>query len=180
MHSVAITGHTKGIGKAIVDKLKNEYKILGFSRSTGYNVVKPDDTIRVFEESKHCDIFINNAFCRYSQIDLFTLFFKAWKNDASKTIININSKTRLGPLKTSYKDVKCDLHNKWLSVLHNTDRKCKIINLSPGFVDTDMIKDMSVPESIVLQPEECAEFVKWVITIPKHIEVGELSFWRLT
>lgn len=178
MQRVSITGHTKGIGKSVADNLKNDYEVLGFSRSTGYNITKPVDRNRIFEESQTCDIFINNAFCRDAQLELFTLFYDAWHNDSSKTIININSLARLGAINSLYKDMKCNLHNKWLTVLHSAERKCKIINLSPGFVDTEMINTLNVPESIVMQPEEFADFVRWVLTVPSHIEISELSFWR--
>ena len=56
---IAITGHTQGIGKCAFKRLSPN--IIGFSKSTGYDITKFNDRKRIIEESKDCDIFINNA-----------------------------------------------------------------------------------------------------------------------
>ena len=56
---IAITGHTQGIGKRAYDRLCPD--IIGFSRSNGYDITNSGDQKRIIEESKDCDIFINNA-----------------------------------------------------------------------------------------------------------------------
>ena len=60
MKTCAITGHTKGIGKAISDKLSLSYNIIGFSRSNGFDI--SIDQGKIIKESQGADIFINNAF----------------------------------------------------------------------------------------------------------------------
>ena len=55
---IAITGHTSGIGKFINDN----YNCIGFSRSNGYDISKDNDRMRMYEESKECDTFINCAY----------------------------------------------------------------------------------------------------------------------
>ena len=58
---LAITGHTKGIGKAIADLYPNS---LGFSRSNGYDISKPEDVKLIIETTieMDCDVFVNNAY----------------------------------------------------------------------------------------------------------------------
>ena len=68
---IAITGHTKGIGKACVDLFDHE--CIGFSRSNGFDIDKSITSI--VRASKDCDVFINNAFNYHSQIKMFQEMF---------------------------------------------------------------------------------------------------------
>jgi hypothetical protein len=86
---VAITGHTRGIGKRLYDRLNPN--ALGFSLSTGYDITKASDRYKIIEESKDCDIFINNATAEFGQTLLFLELFDLWRNQ-NKTIINVGSR----------------------------------------------------------------------------------------
>ena len=89
MTTYAITGHTRGIGKKLYEKLSPD--AIGFSRSTGYNITNPSDRYRIIQESQHCDVFINNATAEFGQTLLFLELFNSWKNQ-NKTIINVGSR----------------------------------------------------------------------------------------
>ena len=86
---IAITGHTQGIGKCAFERLSPN--IIGFSKSTGYDITKFNDRKRIIEESKDCDIFINNANAGFGQTLLFLELFEEWQN-TDKTIINVGSR----------------------------------------------------------------------------------------
>ena len=86
---VAITGHTAGIGKRLYERLYPNS--IGFSLSTGYDITNVFDRQRIIEESKYCDIFINNATADFGQTLLFLELFSLWKNQ-NKTIINVGSR----------------------------------------------------------------------------------------
>ena len=58
---IALTGHTKGLGKRLFDSLSEKYETIGFSRSNGYDIKSPVDRKKIIKESKDCDIFINNV-----------------------------------------------------------------------------------------------------------------------
>ena len=68
---IAITGHTKGIGKAIAN-LYPDY--IGFSRSNDFDIGNPDCVNRIVELSKNCDIFVNNAYHGTTQTTIFERF----------------------------------------------------------------------------------------------------------
>ena len=86
---IAITGHTKGIGKRAFERLSPN--VIGFSKSTGYDITNYNDRKRIIDESNHCDVFINNATDGFGQTLLFLELFDAWK-DTNKTIINVGSR----------------------------------------------------------------------------------------
>lgn len=186
MKKLAITGHTDGIGSAVVDILKDQYIIVGMSRATEHQLTKESTVEKVFTDSKDCDIFINNAVCRDRQELLFKKFYSNWKSDASKHIVNINSKLRLKvpnnendrAVHNYYTRSKHKLHRAWMDVLHDTGRKCKISNISPGFVDTKLVSYVHLPDGMKLDRYEVAKYIKWVLEQPEIIELGELSFWR--
>ena len=89
MNIAAITGHTRGIGKCVFDRLNPN--IIGFSKSTGYDITNSIDRRRIIEESSNCNLFINNANAGFGQTLLFLELFEEWKN-SNKTIINVGSR----------------------------------------------------------------------------------------
>lgn len=88
----AITGHTQGIGKAVYNSLnKSGNKVIGFSRSTGYDITNISDINRILEESKECDCIINNAYADFGQSNFLLEAFYKFRN-TNKTIINVGSR----------------------------------------------------------------------------------------
>ena len=66
---IGITGHTKGIGKSLYNYfVKNNYDVIGFSRSNGYDINLDQDLI--IDQLRNCDVFINNASSKDSQLQL--------------------------------------------------------------------------------------------------------------
>ncbi len=136
MKKIAITGHTKGIGKACVDLFRN-HKIYGYSRSNGFDINEPE---KIFENAESCDVFINNAYWKTCQIDLFNLFYKGWEH-TDKHIINVNTIVKY-PKEVAYnKRVKKDkvaLQNAVDDVYLGPKghSSCKVTNINPGKVAT--------------------------------------------
>ena len=87
---IAITGHSKGLGKALFEFLSQKHKIIGFSRSNGYDIKSPGDRKKIIKESKDCDVFINLVHNYYHQTDLLFELHKSWKG-LQKYIINIGT-----------------------------------------------------------------------------------------
>jgi hypothetical protein len=136
----ALTGHTQGIGKQLFERLSPN--VIGFSRSTGYDITRYDDCRRIIEESLDCDVFINNAHKPYSQTLIFINLIKAWKDREDKTIINVGSRiTDLIVPDSSfdlleYQASKIVLKEMTYKV---PNVKCKIKYKSFGYVGTEAI-----------------------------------------
>lgn len=180
MIEVTITGHTKGIGNAIYSTLSKDYNVKGYSRANGYDISSTSGRKKIFKESSNTSIFINNAFYSNAQVELFTLFFENWMDDETKTIVNISSQSKYPGMSrnwSGYSAYKAALNHQAYLCGFRTDRKCRIITINPGLVKTDMTLEAQSRGKSMITPQEVAEAVRWAISLPQHIEVGELSLW---
>ena len=175
---IAVTGHTKGIGKAIADLYKEqENEVIGFSRSTGYDISSVETINNIITQSIDCDVFINNAYHDFAQCDLLEGIFDKWKDDPNKTIVNIISRAKYGLGKAKfYGQTKIELYTKAKKMMFS-DKRCRIININPGYVRTDMVAHVDVK---MLTTEQLAKMIKWCLDQPQGIEIGELSVWCTT
>jgi NADP-dependent 3-hydroxy acid dehydrogenase YdfG len=180
---IAITGHLHGIGKAICEVM-SDHDIIGFDLLDHIDISFEQDRNSIFEQSKDCDVFINNAFHSEGQIAMFDLFYQHWKDIENKIIVNINTMMRYHPNPmyafngATYNISKKKLHKTAMSNLFS-DRKCRIINVSPGAVNTDInlqvMKNANI-ELPLLETQQVANVVKWVLDQPSDIEVTEISY----
>lgn len=149
----AITGHTQGIGQALFKKLLPD--ALGFSKSTGYDILIQESRNKIIQTSKHCEVFINNAFQENGQIKLLYELFELWKNE-KKIIINIGSETTCGIKKHphSYAAYKAAL-DKASEQLSHLNMPCRVVNIKFGWVGTDKILKHFNPESYIELDDAC-------------------------
>ncbi len=63
---IVITGHTRGLGKAIYDHyISQGHEVIGLSKSNGYLLpIKINEVVKI---ARDCDIFFNNAHASSSQ-----------------------------------------------------------------------------------------------------------------
>ena len=175
---IAITGHSKGIGKELYDIFDSDHQVEGFSRSNGYNISEKHRLIA--RSVKDCDVFVNNAWKGYYQLELLNAVFDMWKDDETKTIVNISSLSKYHGLSgntSGYSASKAALSHQAFILMFKTDRKCRMINVNPGYVETDMTKKLH-GQTNMLSAKECADAIAWAIKQPQHVEIGELSLWR--
>jgi hypothetical protein len=147
MTKFALTGHTSGIGHRLFEILGED--VIGFSKSSGFNVNVPADRKKIIELSKHCDVFINNA-CPlgFGQTALFIELINEWKDDATKTIINVGSDIantdiildRNRFFNLHYQAQKISL--KEMSLRLPSVVKCTILYKTFGYVGTERIKSL--------------------------------------
>ena len=137
MKKIALTGHTSGVGKNILENIQGEFRC--YSRSNGFDINKPEIRKKIILNASDCDIFINNAKGEgLSQLNLLFDLFTAWK-DQDKHIINIGSRAavaceyRFKP--HLYSIEKAALHEGVKQIL-NCPRKCKITNIAFGLLNT--------------------------------------------
>jgi len=138
--SVAVTGHTGTVGSVMYDYYQPN--CLGFSRSNGYDIRSEQD--KIFEAAKDCDVFINCAHGGpgYAQTELFYMFYRAWRQDSTKTIINIGSdnadRKMWSMVRREYPAEKAALLSA-VETAQTDNHKCHVSLINPNVV-TDAIK----------------------------------------
>lgn len=90
MTSIAITGHTSGLGKSFYDIcLDKGLTVKGFSRRNGYDLRDYAKVTKMIDEIKDFDFFISNAKPDYTQTQILYRLCQDWQQG---TIISIGSK----------------------------------------------------------------------------------------
>jgi len=166
---IGITGHSRGIGKALYDALEKNNDVCGFSKTTGCNLLIKEQYDSAIEILKTCDIIINNAYNgdhRYLQTDLFYDFIDNSINDENKLIINIGSMSKyiVKPIQkyNRYASSKVLLDDA-IDRVKILGHKCGIINVAPNWVRTQIYEHFKEkvytgqPMGPVMEPNELAE-----------------------
>lgn len=184
---IGITGHTRGVGKAIYDYFKNEgHEVLGFSRTNGYDLTDDNKKNQVLEEILKCDIFVNNAFVSfkdpihhksYVPVELLFSVHKEWQNNKNKRIIVIGSiaSSMVGTIGYDYGGYQ--IHK------YAIDRTCWLLSqstpyphihlLKPGRIDTDLARNRAGPK---LDTTDVVEVIKFCLENSNRIYVKEIAF----
>ena len=146
---IAITGHTSGIGKGILEYYSGEHEVIGFSLENGYNI---NDYNRILEETKECDIFINNAYSHYTQSEIVSEWAKVHSNDkhliistssiAAEPLLEIEN---MFPHLKPYGDEKYAINKASWNVNHS-EALCKSSVIMPGVVETSFYNPYDTEE----------------------------------
>lgn len=155
----AITGHTRGLGRELFMLYQDA---VGFSRSNGFDINYPEPII---QNSLDCDLFINNAWDKFAQVNLLESLFYFWRYQ-EKIIVNISSVSPEQPRR--FEDVGLYATHKLAlddasSTLQNLDSACRIVNIKLDWLDTEMSKYWDLPK---LDPKQAAKDIQNIIKNP--------------
>jgi short-subunit dehydrogenase len=180
---IAITGHTKGIGAALFKKLENEKcEVIGYSRSNGWDLTNEDTREKFYEDIKlnNFDVFINNAYpydkfntiFGFLQVELLNKVWSIWNNQSNKIIVTIGSQSS-EIVKNYYHPYS--IHKKAIDDTCKQLRACSewplIMNIKPGYVDTDIVKKINKKKC---SPLDVAEII-W-FSINHKLNIYDIHF----
>lgn len=174
MIKVAVTGHSKRIGKAVYEAfLPNS---VGCSKSVGVgDITTLEGRTAILHQAMGCDVFINNAHDGFAQVEMLNMMFKAWQHKEGKHIINIGVDTvpytDWQVVHKQYPIEKMALHAQ-AELLQNEERSCKITTLALGYVDTEFNKDY---DGAKLSYTNIIDTIKWIIDQPMEVKFMVVS-----
>ena len=137
---IAITGHRTGIGQALYNLYKEHgHTVIGLSRHNGFDI---NDSDKIVNAVSKCDMFINNAYDGFAQVDLLYQVYQAWTNQPSKRIIVMSSLISSFPIDPSM-SIEGDQYRTHKLALDEASRQLryqgtgpKITLVKPGAVAT--------------------------------------------
>ena len=160
-NKIVITGHTKGIGKAIFDKFTEVscHEIIGMSRSNGYDIEKDFD--KIVQEATGADFFVNNAYRDGQQLKLF----HALKDKVNMMVV-MGSVSRHYPelIPTDY------VHDKQALA-----EACRLESINPNSIPI-LHLDLSFIEGTEIQGDDTTAFLSDYNT-PLNDIVDTIMFW---
>lgn len=179
--SVAITGHTSGIGKGLYEHFeKKGCRVKGFSKDTGFNISIPENRDRIIELTRDCDLFINNAYSGYAQVDIAKLWQQQHWSD-QHFIINTSSMAaeplaeipKNFPWLTPYGEEKYAI-NKVSWEINHSGSKCKSIVIMPGVCQTNFYNPYDTKENNGIELYEHVMETNSIITVEDLVKTVEL------
>lgn len=177
-----MTGNrNKDLCKFIVEKLEADgHECICVSRENGFDFNEDGTVNRVVREVEDCDIFINlyaNFF--FQSILLAHNLWHKWNDDkqSNKRLINIGSTTEnVRRAKTNRYHYEKLALQEWSNGVAqagvwNSDSP-KVTHISIGTMDN---RAEDNPGRTTLNMEQVADYIKWVIDQPSHININKLS-----
>ena len=170
---VAITGTTRGLGKAIKNTLCARWIPVDFNRPE-YDISTKEGRKKIIDEIKSNEkytVFINNAHDGFGQVELLNDIYNIWKDKGDKYIININSRAKYPNISKGYmySASKAALSHLSNSIKFNEDKKCRITDINPGLLESDLPS---------LKYQEIANWIIHIMNKGAWMEVGEFSIWH--
>jgi NAD(P)-dependent dehydrogenase (short-subunit alcohol dehydrogenase family) len=170
---IAITGHSKGIGKAIAEYFEQQgHTVIGFSRSNGFDITDELSRQHILGILGSCDVFINNAYAPQAQKQLLINVIQLWEG-TTNTIINVDSKSTLMKTVPAYMEEYVQDKSQQKELIKNRIFKARphIINFTVGLVDTDMAK---VFDAKKINPTNLAKFIYTLIEFKSTVAVQDV------
>lgn len=134
---VAITGQTRGLGRLLAQAfVKRGIIVQGFDRAL--DITSSSDRSIILNHADGADVFINNAYCKDGQTQLTLDWYRRFKADSSKVLVNVSSLAANVPTPAGENEYidnkrKLDALSDYLNL--QPDLKAKVINVKFGHLD---------------------------------------------
>ena len=133
---VLITGHTHGIGKAILENTPSDYEVEGISRATGHDLIKNLPDTLGFIKEYNPDIFFNNAWGQGAQNEIAVWWTRNQNLKEPRVMITSGSVAGLKGLCDDEKDFYPGMPRLPYSEYGNAKRKLFLENYMHWIMDT--------------------------------------------
>lgn len=176
--NVVITGHTSGIGKAVLERFYGlGFETVGVSRKNGWDLEHPN-TIPGLLETYDCNVVVNNAYCGDVQRVLLREWFLKNRHHSNRCMVVIGSLSTNVPMPReemiNYVAFKEALHRTCYE-LQILKHQCRLILVRPGFVDTPFVAAfLDKKKHRWLSPSEVSKIIVDAVIQTDHMEMREI------
>jgi NAD(P)-dependent dehydrogenase (short-subunit alcohol dehydrogenase family) len=158
--TVAITGHTSGIGQALALALQRRGDtVIGMSRANGFDIA---DVTPIAAAARDADIFVCNAYAGFCQANLLFEFGRLWADHPQRLIIAMSSLSADGiiPSQGRYAIHKKALDAACEQLQADPKVKCRLALLRFGYTDTPRVAQRQVRK---LKPDDVVAHTLYAI-----------------
>ena len=167
-NSIAIIGHTRGIGRAIAELYRDKrYRVIGMSRSNGYDMTA--DQEKILDAVRDCDLIVINAHAGRSQLNLLKSMYERYHDHRKKVAVITSTSGTLEGRDEDFTDADyqqyCDDKQELIGYIKELQqdllpRPMSVYDVCPDVVDTDMTKGLwtTLPK---LETKEVAQAVSY-------------------
>ena len=149
-NSIAIIGHTRGIGRAIAELYKGKgYRVIGMSRSNGYDMTV--DQEKIVDTVRDCELIVINAHAGRSQLNLLKSVYGRYHDHRKKVVVITSTSGTLEGRDEDFNDADyqqyCDDKRELIGYIKKLQqdllpRPMSVYDVCPDVVDTEMTKDL--------------------------------------
>ena len=149
-NSIAIIGHTRGIGRAIAELYKDKgYRVIGMSRSNGYDMTV--DQEKIVDTVRDCELIVINAHAGRSQLNLLKSVYGRYHDHRKKVVVITSTSGTLEGRDEDFDDADyqqyCDDKRELIGYIKKLQqdllpRPMSVYDVCPDVVDTDMTKGL--------------------------------------
>jgi NAD(P)-dependent dehydrogenase (short-subunit alcohol dehydrogenase family) len=149
-NSIAIIGHTRGIGRAIAELYKGKgYRVIGMSRSNGYDMTV--DQEKIVDTVRDCELIVINAHAGRSQLNLLKSVYGRYHDHRKKVVVITSTSGTLEGRDEDFDDADyqqyCDDKRELIGYIKKLQqdllpRPMSVYDVCPDVVDTDMTKGL--------------------------------------
>ena len=133
---ILITGHTHGVGKAILENCPSDYEVEGISRATGHDLTQNLPDTLGFIKEYNPDIFFNNAWGQGAQNEIAIWWTRNQNLKEPRVMITSGSVAGLKGLCDDEKDFYPGMPRLPYSEYGNAKRKLFLENYMHWIMDT--------------------------------------------
>jgi len=159
---VAVTGHTRGLGKSIYEHFDGA---VGMSRSNGFEIRDERYHHKFLEQIKPCDVFINCAQNHFGQTEILFYVAHFWKGK----IINIGSQAKDSVL-SGYGEL-CNPYSVEKHALQMANSRLFLNGVDSTIINFGDLENLESDSDHEKIPHSyCIELIEWVLKQPYRIK----------
>ena len=164
---IFITGHTRGIGKAVFDLYKSKnYLCYGVSKSTGLDIDKDCDVI--VKQMANFKYIVLNAYAKDSQLKMLKEIISNYQHDEKHVAVITSTSGTSAGMDSSFKEQEynwyCKNKKELIEFIEKSqqdlyDKPIQIYDICPDTVKTDMSEGLweEYPKLLAEEVAECVE-----------------------